>query len=223
MCTGNVFEQAAQAIALGLHRDPTKWNIPYTLAERRRWAWFNVLRVERQGVFKSVLWSSIWARFRWLAFMLGRPAVFGNNQFDCLLPSSSDPYSSDKARDMDHQPFLHMFRLMTLFGDIMCDLTSVKPVPYEHILAHDKALEDWMTSFPPSLQQDVATLSHAFQGNDSIKREQGVQTMCLRLAGLHTRIALVSFKGRTASFISFIWPLAPSVCDEVLFGAGSII
>lgn len=72
----------------------------------------------------------------------------------------------------------------------MNDLVSVKPVPYETIVAHDRALEEWMTTFPPGLRLDPNQLSQVFRGTDPVKRDQGVQTMCLRLAGLHARLAL---------------------------------
>lgn len=33
--------------AMGLHRDPDKWNMPRDLAERRRWAWWHIILLER--------------------------------------------------------------------------------------------------------------------------------------------------------------------------------
>jgi hypothetical protein len=94
---------------------------------------------------------------------------------------------------MDHQPFIHMFRLMILYGDMLNDLTSVKPVSYDAIMAHDRALENWMNNFPPSLRMDTAQLTQCCKSNDPVKRDRGVQTICLRLAGFHTRLALVRY------------------------------
>ena len=94
---------------------------------------------------------------------------------------------------MDHQPFIHMFRLMILYGDMLNDLTSVKPVPYDTIMAHDRALEEWMNNYPPGLRQDTSQLAESFKSNDPAIRDRGVQTLCLRLAGFHTRLALVRF------------------------------
>ena len=45
------------ATAMGLHRDPGK-EMPFEVAERRRWAWWNVLMVERcvhGGIYRVVL------------------------------------------------------------------------------------------------------------------------------------------------------------------------
>ena len=33
--------------AMGLHRDPDKWNMPRDIAERRRWAWWHIILLER--------------------------------------------------------------------------------------------------------------------------------------------------------------------------------
>lgn len=33
--------------AMGLHRDPDKWKMPRDLAERRRWAWWHIILLER--------------------------------------------------------------------------------------------------------------------------------------------------------------------------------
>lgn len=35
------------ATALGLHRDPERWDLPLEEIIRRRWAWWNVLTYER--------------------------------------------------------------------------------------------------------------------------------------------------------------------------------
>jgi hypothetical protein len=45
------------ATAMGLHREPGK-EMPFELAERRRWAWWNVLIIERYvygGIYQVVL------------------------------------------------------------------------------------------------------------------------------------------------------------------------
>lgn len=33
--------------AMGLHRDPDKWKMPREVAERRRWAWWHIILLER--------------------------------------------------------------------------------------------------------------------------------------------------------------------------------
>jgi hypothetical protein len=40
-------EAISVAVAMGLHRDPGRWNMSKEVAERRRWAWWHVLIVER--------------------------------------------------------------------------------------------------------------------------------------------------------------------------------
>jgi hypothetical protein len=45
------------ATAMGLHRDPGK-EVPFEVAERRRWAWWNVIIIERYvhgGIYRVVL------------------------------------------------------------------------------------------------------------------------------------------------------------------------
>jgi Fungal specific transcription factor domain len=40
-------ELVSTAIAMGLHRDPGKWKTSRDVAERRRWAWWNIMLTER--------------------------------------------------------------------------------------------------------------------------------------------------------------------------------
>ena len=40
-------ELVSMATALGLHRDPGKFNLPRDMAERRRWAWWHIILLER--------------------------------------------------------------------------------------------------------------------------------------------------------------------------------
>lgn len=37
-------------MAMGLHRDPGKWRMNRDLAERRRWAWWHIVLLERYGI-----------------------------------------------------------------------------------------------------------------------------------------------------------------------------
>ncbi|KAJ7499349.1 fungal-specific transcription factor domain-containing protein [Mycena latifolia] len=65
--------------AMGLHRDPGKWKMHRDVAERRRWAWWHIVLLER-----------------WQAFMFGRPITISSHHFDTQLPSYCDP-SIDKT------------------------------------------------------------------------------------------------------------------------------
>jgi hypothetical protein len=42
-------EAISVALAMGLHRDPGRWKMSREVAERRRWTWWNVILIERQG------------------------------------------------------------------------------------------------------------------------------------------------------------------------------
>lgn len=46
-------ELVSTAIAMGLHRDPGKWKMSREVAERRRWAWWNIMLTERQVASSS--------------------------------------------------------------------------------------------------------------------------------------------------------------------------
>jgi len=37
--------------AMGLHRDPGKWKMHRDVAERRRWAWWHIILLERLAIF----------------------------------------------------------------------------------------------------------------------------------------------------------------------------
>ncbi|KZS97727.1 hypothetical protein SISNIDRAFT_405563, partial [Sistotremastrum niveocremeum HHB9708] len=161
------------ALALGLHRDPSKWQMQQAMAERRRWAWFNALRIER-----------------WHAFMFGRPIAIANHHYDTALPSSTDPSDPEAASSRDHLPFIHMFRLTEALGDIMDDLLSVKPVPYERITAHDKTLSQWQDSFPAEVKLDDCDVKQALASDRLSVRRAGIQCLCLRLVGYHCQLAM---------------------------------
>lgn len=55
-------ELASIAIAMGLHRDPGKWRMHRDIAERRRWAWWHIILLERyeQARLQSprILWTN---------------------------------------------------------------------------------------------------------------------------------------------------------------------
>lgn len=46
-------ELIAIGTAMGLHRDPGKWKMHRDVAERRRWAWWHIILLERFGAFKK--------------------------------------------------------------------------------------------------------------------------------------------------------------------------
>jgi hypothetical protein len=123
--------------------------------------------------------------------MLGRPPAFNNNHFDTLLPSSLDPLVTEPSKSRLHLPHLQLFKLTILYGDLMTDMVSVKPVPHSTTMAHQRALDAWMESFPDELKFDVANLSSCFSGSDVSQIGAAVQAFNLKLAGLHTQLAMV--------------------------------
>jgi hypothetical protein len=46
-------EAVSIAIAVGLHRDPGRWEMSTEVAERRRWAWWNVMLLERHVILHA--------------------------------------------------------------------------------------------------------------------------------------------------------------------------
>jgi Fungal specific transcription factor domain len=46
-------ELVAIGTAMGLHRDPGKWRMHRDVAERRRWAWWHIVLLERSVLFEK--------------------------------------------------------------------------------------------------------------------------------------------------------------------------
>ncbi|KAF8656412.1 hypothetical protein AX16_002556 [Volvariella volvacea WC 439] len=159
------------ALAMGLHRDPGKWGMHRDLAERRRWAWWHVVLLER-----------------WQAFMFGRPLVIASHHFDTQLPSYCDP-EIDKTGRL-YLPNIALFRLAFILGDIMDDAVSVRPVPYESVLANDRALTQWMDNLPPELDLDEYRVARSLASPNIAQRRLGVQSMIVRTSYYHIRFTL---------------------------------
>ncbi|KAG8893532.1 hypothetical protein FRB99_001891 [Tulasnella sp. 403] len=120
----------SMAVAMGLHRDPAQWKkFGKEERDRRRWAWWNILGVDR-----------------WQSLLLGRPLSVANHSFDTSHPSgtlSSASSQSPSAPSSQASPAATTtsLRLTQLMGDVIDDATSIRPVPYERIMAHDRALQ----------------------------------------------------------------------------------
>ncbi|TFK74442.1 hypothetical protein BDN72DRAFT_53904 [Pluteus cervinus] len=159
------------AVAMGLHRDPGKWRMHRDVAERRRWAWWHIILLER-----------------WQAFMFGRPLVIASHHFDTQLPSYCDP-ALDKTGRL-YLPNIALFRLAFILGDIMDDAVSVRPVPYESIQANDRALAQWFDSMPQELDMDEYRVARSLASSDYSIRRLGVQSMIIRTSYYHIRFTL---------------------------------
>ncbi|KAF8076015.1 fungal-specific transcription factor domain-containing protein [Lyophyllum atratum] len=159
------------AMAMGLHRDPGKWRMHRDVAERRRWAWWHILLMER-----------------WQAFLFGRPLVIASHHFDTQLPSYCDP-AVDKTGRL-YLPNIALFRLAFILGDIMDDAVSVRPVPYESVQANDRALTQWMEELPTELDLDEYRVARSLASPNTATRRIGVQSVIIRTSYYHIRFTL---------------------------------
>ncbi|KAF8556252.1 hypothetical protein OG21DRAFT_1409288 [Imleria badia] len=165
-------ELVSIGMAMGLHRDPFKWRMSKELAERRRWAWWHIILLER-----------------WQAFMFGRPITIASHHFDTQLPDTSDPaHHPDEPRI--YVSNLHLFRLAYILGDIMDSAVSMRPVAYETVQAHDRALTQWMDTLPPELDLDEFRVARSLASPNTITRRLGVQSVIIRTSFYHIRFTL---------------------------------
>ncbi|KAF5333453.1 hypothetical protein D9611_002362 [Ephemerocybe angulata] len=158
-------------MAMGLHRDPGKWKMHRDVAERRRWAWWHIILLER-----------------WQAFMFGRPLTIASHHFDTQLPSYCDP-SVDKTGRL-YLPNIALFRLAFILGDIMDDAVSVRTVPYENVMANDRALTQWMENLPPEMDLDEYRVARSLASSNLATRRLGVQSVIIRTSYYHIRFTL---------------------------------
>ncbi|KAJ3549525.1 hypothetical protein NMY22_g841 [Coprinellus aureogranulatus] len=158
-------------MAMGLHRDPGKWKMHRDLAERRRWAWWHIILLER-----------------WQAFMFGRPLAIASHHFDTQLPSYCDP-AIDKTGRL-YLPNIALFRLAFILGDIMDDAVSVRTVPYENVMANDRALTQWMENLPPELDLDEYRVARSLASSNLATRRLGIQSVIIRTSYYHIRFTL---------------------------------
>ncbi|THU83923.1 hypothetical protein K435DRAFT_688579 [Dendrothele bispora CBS 962.96] len=166
-----VGELVTIATAMGLHRDPGKFRLHRDIAERRRWAFWHIVLLER-----------------WQAFMFGRPLFIASHHFDTQLPSYCDP-AIDKTGRL-YLPNIALFRLAFILGDVMDDAVSVRPVPYESVQANDRALTHWMDNLPVELDLDEYRVARNLASTNANQRRLGVQSVIIRTSYLHIRFTL---------------------------------
>ncbi|EGO01553.1 hypothetical protein SERLA73DRAFT_158828 [Serpula lacrymans var. lacrymans S7.3] len=153
-------------VAMGLHRDPYKWRMSKETAERRRWAWWHIILLER-----------------WQAFMFGRPITIASHHYDTLLPAQNE---SSRL----YLPNIALFRLAHILGDIMDNAVSLRPVPYEAVQANDRALTQWIDTLPNELNLDEFRIARSLASPDSSARRLGVQSVIIRTSFYHIRFTL---------------------------------
>ncbi|CAK5275812.1 unnamed protein product [Mycena citricolor] len=184
--------------AMGLHRDPGRWRMHRDIAERRRWAWWHIVLLER-----------------WQAFMFGRPISISSHHFDTQLPSYCDP-SLDKSGRL-YLPNIALFRLAFILGDIMDDAVSVRPVPYNSILANDRALASWMETLPHELDLDEYRLARNLASLNLATRRLGVQSVVVRTSYFHIRFTLHrQFASAAAKPGTGLGHVSPEQCAQSL-------
>ncbi|KAI0334879.1 hypothetical protein GY45DRAFT_1431366 [Cubamyces sp. BRFM 1775] len=157
--------------AMGLHRDPGSTRFEKSVAERRRWAWWHIILLER-----------------WQAFMFGRPLAIASHHFNTQLPSYCDP-AVDKSGRL-YLPNIALFRLAYILGDIMDDAVSFRAVQYASVQDKDKLLTDWYDSLPAELDLDEFRIARSLASPITAVRRVGVQSVIIRTAYHHIRFTL---------------------------------
>ncbi len=71
----------------------------------------------------------------------------------------------------------------------MDDAVSLRPVPYQSVLAKDRNLQEWWDTIPKELDIDDYTLVNFLASPTTSKRRIGVQSVVVRTAFLHVRFA----------------------------------
>ncbi|KAI0356673.1 hypothetical protein OH77DRAFT_1400488, partial [Trametes cingulata] len=157
--------------AMGLHRDPGSTRFEKTVAERRRWAWWHIILLER-----------------WQAFMFGRPLSIASHHFNTQLPSYCDPAVDKNGRL--YLPNIALFRLAYILGDIMDNAVSFRAVQYSSVQQKDKALTEWYDSLPHELDLDEFRIARSLASPITAVRRVGVQSVIIRTAYHHIRFTL---------------------------------
>ncbi|TFK83343.1 hypothetical protein K466DRAFT_498628, partial [Polyporus arcularius HHB13444] len=157
--------------AMGLHRDPGSTRFEKSVAERRRWAWWHIILLER-----------------WQGFMFGRPLTIASHHFNTQLPSSSG-VGVDKSARM-YLPNLALFKLAYILGDIMDDAVSFRAVPYASVQERDRLLSEWYLALPEELDLDEYRIARSLASPITSVRRLGVQSVIIRTAYHHIRFTL---------------------------------
>ncbi|KAI5124760.1 hypothetical protein M0805_005394 [Coniferiporia weirii] len=164
-------ELVSMGTAMGLHRDPERWKMPRELAERRRWAWWHIILLER-----------------WQCFLFGRPLSIASHHFDTQMPSYVDPALDPSGRFFF--PNLHFFRLAYILGNIVDDAVSVRPVTYDSVQERDRELVTWMSELPKELDLDEYRLARYLASPLPSSMRLGAQSIIMRTSYYHIRFSL---------------------------------
>ncbi|KAH8105515.1 fungal-specific transcription factor domain-containing protein [Cristinia sonorae] len=157
--------------AMGLHRDPSRTRFDRAVAERRRWAWWHIILLER-----------------WQAFMFGRPLAISSHHFNTRFPSYCDPELDPTGRL--YLPNIALFKLAYILGDIMNDAVSFRAVPYSSIQESDRSLVHWEENLPQEMDLDEYRIARSLASPVTSLRRTGVQSVIIRTAYYHIRFTL---------------------------------
>jgi len=120
--------------------------------------------------------------------MFGRPIAIASQHFDTRLPSYCEPEIDPSGRLYDAN--IHLFRLAFILGNIMDDAVSLRPVPYESVLAKDRLLQEWWDTLPTELDLGDYSLANSLASSTTSKRRLGVQSVVVRTVFLHIRFTM---------------------------------
>ncbi|KAI0751252.1 hypothetical protein C8Q80DRAFT_561406 [Daedaleopsis nitida] len=157
--------------AMGLHRDPGPTRFDRPVAERRRWAWWHIILLER-----------------WQAFMFGRPLSIASHHFNTHLPMYCET-AIDKSQRL-YLPNIALFKLAYVLGDIMDDAVSFRAVPYSSVQEKDRMLTEWYDALPSELDLDDYRIARSLASPITAVRRLGVQSVIIRTAYHHIRFTL---------------------------------
>ena len=124
---------AAIAEAIGLHRDPSHWNLDSETATERRFVFWQTFHFD---VVQSMA--------------LGRGQAIPSNRVDCAIPevTGDTPY------------FPYTFRLVRITSAINELLVRVKPATYVEVRALEAQLWTFERSLPPNMSPSAPNLPH---------------------------------------------------------------
>jgi hypothetical protein len=111
-----------------------------------------------------------------------------SHHFDTQFPSSCD--STFDGLERLYLPNIALFRLVYILGEIMNDAVSFRPVPYDSILAHDRALSQWLESLPEEIVLDDYQLARSLASPLPAILRPGVLCIVARTAFYHIRFTL---------------------------------
>ena len=122
--------------------------------------------------------------------MFGRPLAVASHHFDTILPSLSPLTPTHPPQARLYAPNIALFQLAYVLGDIMASAVSLRPIPYDTVLVHDKLVTDWMEKLLPELDLDEFRIARALAIPDTVVRKLGVQSVTIRTSYYHIRFTL---------------------------------